>query len=62
MKTAFFWRLKPQFYRLQGVRFATGEMSLQDRPVPVTTTPPIKSKTDEAKVEFVSSLYLKNAS
>jgi hypothetical protein len=61
MRTAFFWRLKPQFYRLQGVRFANGEVSLQDRPVPVTKAP-VKLKTDEAKVEFVSSLYLKNAS
>lgn len=62
MRTAFFWRLKPQFYRLQGVRFVTGELSLQDRPVPVTNAPQVKAKTDEAKVEFVSSLYLKNAS
>ncbi len=28
------WRLNSQRYRLQGVRYETGEMSLQNRPTP----------------------------
>lgn len=32
------WRLNPQRYRLQGVRYESGEMSLQNRPAPTTTT------------------------
>lgn len=32
---AIHWRLNPQRYRLQGIRFTeTGEVSLQNRPVP----------------------------
>lgn len=31
------WRLNAQRYRLQGVRYSDGSVSLQDRPVP----PPI---------------------
>lgn len=27
------WRMNPQRYRLEGVRYENGEMSLQDRPV-----------------------------
>lgn len=60
MRTAFYWRLKPQFYRLQGFRSETGELSLQDRP----TFTPIR-KEPEKKAEVVKkegSLYLKNAS
>ena len=30
------WRMNPQRYRLQGVRYANGEVSLQSRPQPVT--------------------------
>ena len=29
------WRMNPQRYRLQGVRYANGEVSLQARPQPV---------------------------
>jgi len=32
------WRLNPQRYRLQGVRYESGEMSLQNRPAPTTVT------------------------
>lgn len=28
------WRLNPQRYRLQGVRYGNGEVSLQSRPAP----------------------------
>jgi hypothetical protein len=28
------WRMNPQRYRLQGVRYANGEVSLQARPQP----------------------------
>jgi hypothetical protein len=31
------WRLNPQRYRLQGVRYGNGDMSLQTRPVPANT-------------------------
>ena len=30
------WRLNPQRYRLQGVRYDNGEVSLQTRPTPAT--------------------------
>lgn len=30
------WRMNPQRYRLQGVRYTNGEVSLQARPQPVT--------------------------
>ena len=29
------WRMNPQRYRLEGVRYANGETSLQSRPAPV---------------------------
>lgn len=29
------WRMNPQRYRLQGVRYTNGEVSLQARPQPV---------------------------
>jgi hypothetical protein len=29
------WRLKSQRYRLEGVRYANGEVSLQARPMPL---------------------------
>ena len=32
------WRLNPQRYRLQGVRYESGEMSLQNRPAPSSVT------------------------
>lgn len=32
------WRMNPQRYRLQGVRYANGEVSLQARPQPVNET------------------------
>lgn len=28
------WRLNPKRYRLEGIRYETGEVSLQNRPVP----------------------------
>lgn len=31
------WRLNSQRYRLQGVRYENGEMSLQNRPSPANT-------------------------
>jgi hypothetical protein len=30
------WRLNPQRYRLQGVRYENGTVSLQARPLPIT--------------------------
>lgn len=29
------WRIKPQRYRLEGVRYENGEISLSNRPAPV---------------------------
>ncbi len=40
------WRLNSQRYRLQGVRYANGEVSLQERPLP--------PKQDEQPVSAVS--------
>ena len=31
------WRIKPQRYRLEGVRYENGEISLSNRPAPVET-------------------------
>ncbi len=62
MRTAFYWRLKPQFYRLQGVRYENGEVSLQERPCPPKKEETKNSKTEVAEVVFSTSLYLKNAS
>jgi hypothetical protein len=45
------WRLNSQRYRLQGVRYATGEVSLQERPLPPQqqqTTQPVKLETQES--------------
>ena len=33
------WRIKPQRYRLEGMRFENGEITLQTRPVPTHETP-----------------------
>ncbi len=38
------WRLNPQRYRLQGVRYENGEVSLQARPAPRNQK---ESHTDE---------------
>ncbi len=35
------WRLNSQRYRLQGVRYETGEVSLQNRPAPPRSQSPI---------------------
>ncbi len=44
------WRLNAQRYRLQGVRYENGEMSLQNRPAPVSATEPVqKPQVDETK-------------
>lgn len=43
------WRLNPQRYRLQGVRYETGEMSLQNRPQPNTHLPVKKPVVDAEK-------------
>jgi hypothetical protein len=39
------WRIKPQRYRLEGVRYENGEISLQSRPAPQTEAR--KSQTKE---------------
>jgi hypothetical protein len=62
MRTAFYWRLKPQFYRLQGVRYENGELSLQERPFPPKKEETQSNKAEVAEVTFQASLYLKNAS
>jgi hypothetical protein len=42
------WRLNPQRYRLQGVRYENGEMSLQNRPAPATLREPVQhAQVDE---------------
>jgi len=44
------WRLNAQRYRLQGVRYENGEMSLQNRPAPITVSEPVqKTQVDSPK-------------
>lgn len=39
------WRLNSQRYRLQGVRYENGEVSLQNRPTFLTVQQPLETKT-----------------
>jgi hypothetical protein len=39
------WRLNSQRYRLQGVRYENGEVSLQNRPAFLTVQQPPETKT-----------------
>ena len=48
------WRMNPQRYRLQGVRYANGEVSLQARPQPVHETANDQVHTPQANHEKVS--------
>lgn len=52
------WRLNSQRYRLQGVRYETGEMSLQNRPAPTNT----KEEIVKAETTDTSKKLLKAAS
>jgi len=54
------WRLNAQRYRLQGVRYESGEMSLQNRPAP-TTTVTVREATQNVQVDEPKKL-LKAAS
>lgn len=48
------WRMNPQRYRLQGVRYANGEVSLQARPQPVNEDAREQIHTPQANPEKVS--------
>ena len=48
------WRMNPQRYRLQGVRYANGEVSLQSRPQPVTEEVRETGHTTHNRMEKVS--------
>ena len=48
------WRMNPQRYRLQGVRYANGEVSLQARPQPVHEEARETIHTPQASHEKVS--------
>jgi hypothetical protein len=48
------WRMNPQRYRLQGVRYANGEVSLQARPQPVNEGASDQVHTPQANHEKVS--------
>ncbi len=48
------WRMNPQRYRLQGVRYANGEVSLQARPQPVNEGASEPVHTPQASHEKVS--------
>ncbi len=39
------WRMNAQRYRLEGIRYQTGEVSLQDRPIA-----PVGDNVDEERV------------
>lgn len=43
------WRIKPQRYRLEGMRFENGEITLQTRPVPMHETPRDHEVRDEQR-------------
>jgi hypothetical protein len=50
------WRLNSQRYRLQGVRYTNGEVSLQERPKPIrlddtTETPALQPKAEKVAVK-----------
>ncbi len=53
------WRLNAQRYRLQGVRYESGEMSLQNRPAPTTVT--VRESEQNVQVDNTKKL-LKAAS
>jgi hypothetical protein len=44
------WRIKPQRYRLEGVRYENGEISLSNRPAPVETP---RKREDKPQAERV---------
>jgi hypothetical protein len=48
------WRLNAQRYRLQGVRYENGEVSLQERPAPIHTQPVAKTTIAITKDDKVS--------
>jgi hypothetical protein len=48
------WRMNPQRYRLQGVRYANGEVSLQARPQPVQEETRDQIQAPQANPEKVS--------
>ncbi|MCA0453207.1 MAG: hypothetical protein LCI00_04455 [Chloroflexi bacterium] len=52
------WRLNSQRYRLQGVRYENGEMSLQNRPAPAN----IKEEIVKAENSDTNKKLLKAAS
>ena len=45
------WRIKPQRYRLEGLRYENGEISLQTRPAPTHDAP---SKRDAHVTQVVA--------
>jgi len=48
------WRMNAQRYRLEGVRYNSGEVSLQERPVTVANdTQPEQTETDTRETETV---------
>jgi hypothetical protein len=52
------WRMNPQRYRLQGVRYSNGEVSLQARPQPANED----SRTDIRDSQSHEKVTLKAAS
>jgi hypothetical protein len=42
------WRMNPQRYRLQGVRYTNGEVSLQARPQPVAEN--VRENVQDAQI------------
>lgn len=50
------WRLNSQRYRLQGVRYQNGEVSLQSRPTPLSNPEihSVKSKNEKVSLKATS--------
>lgn len=49
------WRLNSQRYRLQGVRYETGEMSLQNRPTPTNNKEEIVKAESQAEKKLLKA-------
>ncbi|MBL8161841.1 MAG: hypothetical protein JNJ61_07625 [Anaerolineae bacterium] len=43
------WRMNSQRYRLQGVRYENGAVSLQPRPTPVKAEEPVREERRDAQ-------------
>jgi hypothetical protein len=50
------WRIKQQRYRLEGVRFQNGEVSLQNRPAPQPEREPTHASSARENMRLVATM------